>query len=192
MFRVSSPDDDCNPLIGINNAKNITITGGGVVNGQIGLWWPCPQSRFISEYSNCSNHYRPRILKIQNTSGIIIYNIKFKNSPMQAIALASVTDVHIHNVFILQHSPVEDNYDKDGIDLNGQNIVIENSHIRVGDDAVLITDRGGLSTNITVRNLKIRLSRGISISSYTHYGVTNVTFENIHLHGDPINGVDKK
>jgi hypothetical protein len=61
MFRVSSPHDDCNPLIGINHAKNITIIGGGVVDGQIGLWQPCPRDGINP---NCSNHYRQVLGKV--------------------------------------------------------------------------------------------------------------------------------
>ena len=57
MFRISSSTGDYDPLIRINNAKNITITGGGVVDGQGGIWWPCAQSPNTGN-PPCNNRHR--------------------------------------------------------------------------------------------------------------------------------------
>uniref|UniRef100_A0A914DQB5 Pectate lyase superfamily protein domain-containing protein n=1 Tax=Acrobeloides nanus TaxID=290746 RepID=A0A914DQB5_9BILA len=56
-YSVSSPTGDYDPLIGINNANNITITGGGVVDGQGGIWWPCAQSPNTGN-PPCNNRHR--------------------------------------------------------------------------------------------------------------------------------------
>ncbi|URD91853.1 Glycosyl hydrolases family 28 [Musa troglodytarum] len=70
-----------------------------------------------------------------------------------------------------------------------EDVLIENSYICVGDDAVAIKsgwDQYGIaygrpSTNITLRNLTVRsnVSAGISIGSEMSGGVSNVTIENL-------------
>jgi hypothetical protein len=53
---------------------------------------------------------------------------------MQHIALSSVNNVHIYNITLLAPSSHASypSHNTDGIDVNGQNIVIENSNISVG------------------------------------------------------------
>ncbi|RWW34318.1 hypothetical protein GW17_00000922 [Ensete ventricosum] len=70
-----------------------------------------------------------------------------------------------------------------------EDVLIENSYICVGDDAVAIKsgwDQYGItygrpSTNITLRNLTVRsvVSAGISIGSEMSGGVSNVTVEDL-------------
>jgi hypothetical protein len=59
------------PLVGAVNATNITITGGGVIDGQGAWWW---------EHGSKLQIERPRLVELQHVIGLTISAITLQNS----------------------------------------------------------------------------------------------------------------
>lgn len=94
--------------------------------------------------------------------------------------------VHAHHLNVT--NPLEPN--ADGIDVDSsQGVLIEDSHLNVGDDALCVKSGidyfgrayGRASKDIVFRNNVIGTGHGITIGSEMSGGIRNVTFENITM-----------
>ncbi|THU58025.1 hypothetical protein C4D60_Mb03t09770 [Musa balbisiana] len=169
-------------LIHGENLKDIVITGhNGTINGQGQAWWTKYKKKVL-------NYTRGPLVQLMWSKDIIISNITLRDSPFWTLHPYDCKNVTISNVTIL--APVSGAPNTDGIDPDScEDVLIENSYICVGDDAVAIKsgwDQYGIaygrpSTNITLRNLTVRsvVSAGISIGSEMSGGVSNVTVEDL-------------
>ncbi|URD91852.1 Glycosyl hydrolases family 28 [Musa troglodytarum] len=169
-------------LIHGQNLKDIVITGhNGTINGQGQAWWTKYKKKVL-------NYTRGPLVQLMWSKDIVISNITLRDSPFWTLHPYDCKNVTISNVTIL--APVSGAPNTDGIDPDScEDVLIENSYICVGDDAVAIKsgwDQYGIaygrpSTNITLRNLTVRsnVSAGISIGSEMSGGVSNVTIENL-------------
>lgn len=169
-------------LIHGQNLKDIVITGhNGTIDGQGKAWWTKYRQKRL-------NNTRGPLVQIMWSRDIVISNITLRNSPFWTLHPYDCKNVTISNMTIL--APVLGAPNTDGIDPDScQNMVIENSYISVGDDAIAIKsgwDQYGIaygrpSTNILIRNMVVQsmVSAGISIGSEMSGGVSNVTVENI-------------
>lgn len=148
ISRVTNPHGDYDPLIAISNAKNVTVSGSGTIDGQGAMWWPCAKNTSLwpcdnkhrYAFSQTIHALRPRIMNIRDTTDLEITGVTLKNSPNENIAMQSCKNVHIHNISILAPSSedkVLPSHNTDAIDVNGENIVIENSYISVGKQRLL-------------------------------------------------------
>ncbi|CAL9105812.1 probable polygalacturonase isoform X1 [Musa acuminata AAA Group] len=169
-------------LIHGENLKDIVITGhNGTINGQGQAWWTKYKKKVL-------NYTRGPLVQLMWSKDIVISNITLRDSPFWTLHPYDCKNVTISNVTIL--APVSGAPNTDGIDPDScEDVLIENSYICVGDDAVAIKsgwDQYGIaygrpSTNITLRNLTVRsvVSAGISIGSEMSGGVSNVTVEDL-------------
>ncbi|KVH94012.1 probable polygalacturonase [Cynara cardunculus var. scolymus] len=169
-------------LIHGQNLKDIVITGhNGTINGQGQAWWKKYRQKLL-------NHTRGPLLQIMWSSDILISNITLRDSPFWTLHPYDCKNVTIRHMTIL--APIFEAPNTDGIDPDScEDMVIEDSYISVGDDAIAIKsgwDQYGIaygrpSKNIVIRNLIVRsmVSSGISIGSEMSGGVSNVTIENI-------------
>ncbi len=160
-------------LINSDGVSNITIDGGGVINGQGSGWWA----------SGLSASNRPRLIEIAKGNGITVSNITLENAGAMHLFLKDTNNVTVNNVTI---SSPSSSPNTDGIDPAGdQNVLIENSHISDGDDNIAIKaqDVGKPSANITITNCTFGSGHGVSIGNDLEAGVSNVTVENSTFSG---------
>ncbi len=60
------------------NASNITITGGGLIDGQGEAWWKCQNAHPSLSGEPCNGTPRPRLVLLVYTTDLHIYNIRLK------------------------------------------------------------------------------------------------------------------
>lgn len=137
--------DEC--LIFAENAKNITITGGGIINGR------GHQENFPIKKSDGSLGDRPMLIRFVNCQGVTFENITFKDAASWCTHLINCDKVVARKVTIDSHV----NKNNDGFDLDGcKDVLIEDCTIRSGDDSICpksTTSR--LTENVVVRNCRV-------------------------------------
>lgn len=136
--------DEC--LIYAENAKNVSITGGGVIDGR-GTKENFPIGERVA-YND-----RPMLIRFVDCDGVLFENITFKNAASWCTHLVDTDNIVARNVTI--DSQV--NRNNDGFDIDGcKNVLIEDCDIRTGDDGICpksTTTR--LTENIVVRNCRV-------------------------------------
>ena len=164
------------------NVSNISITGGGIIDGQGQPWWGCSSNIMLPP---CNGYSRPGLIRLVYGSDIRIHNVTIKDSPSWTTHLVWNDRVHIFNVTILAPS---NSHNTDGLDVDcSQDVLLEDSYVSVGDDFVSVKSGidwygrtfGRPSKNVMIRNTIVGTSHGCSIGSEMSGGVNNVTFENI-------------
>ncbi|CAA6677652.1 MULTISPECIES: glycoside hydrolase family 28 protein [unclassified Lentimonas] len=136
--------DEC--LIYAENAKNVSITGGGVIDGRgTKEHFPIGDRKAYND--------RPMLIRFVDCDGVTFENVSFMNAASWCTHLVNCDNVVARNVTI--DSQV--NRNNDGFDLDGcKNVLIEDCDIRTGDDSICpksTTER--LCENIVVRNCRI-------------------------------------
>ncbi|KAI9082661.1 hypothetical protein K1719_035530 [Acacia pycnantha] len=170
-------------LIYGRNLTDVVITGNnGTIDGQGSIWW--------SSFRNKTLDYtRPHLVELMNSTGVLISNLTFLNSPFWTIHPVYCSKVAVQSVTIIAplDSPNTDGIDPDSSD----HVCIEDCYISTGDDLIAIKsgwDEYGIaygrpSTDIIINRLigKTRTSAGIAIGSEMSGGVSDVHAENIHF-----------
>jgi polygalacturonase len=184
-------------LVGAVNAENITITGGGVIDGNGQSWWDeMRQQRAQGVVDNGilgSAHSRPRGVVFDHCKHVRMEDITVQNSPMWQIVPYYCDGFVIRNVTILapQHSPNTDAIDP----FASSNVLIEHVTADVGDDNIAI--KSGMinspgpdspSKNIVIRDCTFKHGHGLSIGSEIAGGAQNIHAERITFE-DTDNGV---
>ncbi|KAE8671234.1 Pectin lyase-like superfamily protein isoform 3 [Hibiscus syriacus] len=154
-------------LIYGRNLTDVIITGdNGTIDGQGTVWWNWFRSKTL-------NYTRPHLVELMNSTGVVISNVTFLNSPFWNIHPVYCSRVTVQNVTIMAplDSPNTDGVDPDSSD----DVCIEDCHISTGDDLISIKsgwDEYGISfarpsTNIVIRRLigHNRNGSGIAIGS---------------------------
>ena len=141
-FLPSFTDSGCRytNIIGAYNQTNITVTGGGVADGQGGgLFWPllanggcdpkagCPVTPAARPGGKCFNLtgtesvpagclqcLRPHLLEFMHTEGIVLDDITFVDSPFWTVHLVYSSVIMVRNVTVL--APAEQG-NTDGINV---------------------------------------------------------------------------
>ncbi|CAN8253943.1 unnamed protein product [Cochlearia groenlandica] len=170
-------------LIYGQNLTDVVITGeNGTIDGQGSIWWDWFRKGEL-------NYTRPHLVELINTTGLIISNLTFLNSPFWNIHPVYCRDVVVNNLTIL--APL-DSPNTDGVDPDSStNVCIEDCYIVTGDDLVSIKsgwDEYGISYARPSSNIKInRLtgqttsSSGIAIGSEMSGGVSEIYINDFHL-----------
>jgi polygalacturonase len=170
-------------FIGLINGKNltdITITGGGTIDGSGARWWvPAEAAR---EKTPGYSMPRPRMISISNSRNVCVRDVTLQNSPSYHFVPSDCENVVVSNVTILAppRSPNTDAIDPSAC----KNVLITKCHIDVGDDNVAIkaghkvSGRQFACEDITVSDCVFLHGHGMSIGSETSGGVHNVTVKN--------------
>jgi len=169
------------PLIHSDNAKNIRISGQGIINGNGREWWQMYNDAKNSGSNNLPA--RPRLMELDNTNNIVIDSVQIKNSPMFHIFLKHDNHVKIQNVTIKAPS---NSPNTDGIDpATSHDVTITNCTIDDGDDNIAIksgspdpNDPHAGTSRIYIKNNTFLHGHGVSIGSETNGGVDSVFVEN--------------
>jgi len=168
------------------NAENVTITGGGTIDGNGHIWWE--YVRGVKDAGVLGNdHPRPMGIVFDHTKHVHVENITVQNAGFWQIVPYYADDLTFRNIRILApHSPNTDAIDP----FSSSNIVIDHVFSSVGDDNIAIKS-GAInspgpdapSKNITITDCTFENGHGLSIGSEVAGGAQNIHAERIHFKG---------
>jgi polygalacturonase len=168
------------------NAENVTITGGGTIDGNGHIWWE--YVRGVKDSGVLGNdHPRPMGIVFDHTKHVRMEDITVQNAGFWQIVPYYADDLTFRNIRILApHSPNTDAIDP----FSSSNIVIDHVFSSVGDDNIAIKS-GAInspgpdapSKNITITDCTFENGHGLSIGSEIAGGAQNIHAERIHFKG---------
>jgi polygalacturonase len=174
------------PLVSSDNAENIVITGGGVIDGNGHIWWEYVKGVKDSGVLG-TDHPRPMGLTFVHSKHIRVEDITVQNAGFWQIVPYYSDDLKFLNMRILApHSPNTDAIDP----FSSSNILIDHVFSSVGDDNIAIKS-GAINSpgpdapshDITITDCTFEAGHGLSIGSEIAGGVYNVHAERIHFKG---------
>ena len=175
------------PLLSTDHAENVTLTGGGTIDGQGASWWA--EARAVHDHGIVGEGpLRPRLIVFNYSKHLRIENLTVQNSPFWQIMPYYSDDVTIRNVRVLAdpHSPNTDAIDP----FSSSHVLIDHVYADVGDDNIAI--KSGLinspgpdapSTDITITDCTFMHGHGLSIGSEIAGGAQHIHVHNIHFNG---------
>ncbi|KAM1853068.1 hypothetical protein ACFX14_009080 [Malus domestica] len=168
------------------NAINVGISGGGVVDGQ-GL-------KFVMRFDERKNvmvswnrtgaclgdECRPRLVGFINCRNVNLSNFKLRQPAYWCLHIVQCENISIEDVSIYGDFNTPNN---DGIDIeDSNNTVITRCHINTGDDAICPKTYTGPLYNLTVTNCWIRTkSSAIKLGSASWFDFKGLVFDNITI-----------
>ncbi len=175
------------PFVSAVHARNVTVTGGGVMDGNGRSWWEMIRGKKDGGVLGNANP-RPMGLVFDHCTHIRVENITVQNSGFWQIVPYYSDDIVIRNTRVLapRHAP-----NTDGIDpFSSSNIVIDHIFEDVDDDDIAIKS-GAInspgpddpSRNITITDCNFERGHGLSIGSEISGGAQNIHAERIHFRG---------
>jgi polygalacturonase len=172
------------PLLGARDAKDITLTGEGTIDGQGASWW----SEFRAARARGEEGQpRPKMIVFTGINNLKVTKLTLQNAPMFHLVPQASSNVVVDGLTI--RAPA-DSPNTDGIDPSGRDMVFTNLTIDVGDDNIAIKSGrddpahpGAATSNLVVRDCTFLHGHGLSIGSETNGGVTNILAENIIFNG---------
>jgi polygalacturonase len=174
------------PLVGSVNAENITIDGGGTIDGNGHIWWEYVQGVKDSGVLG-TDHPRPMGMVFDHSKHIRVENITVQNSGFWQIVPYYSDDLTFANMRVL--APKSPN--TDAIDpFSSSHILIDHVFSSIGDDNIAIKS-GAInspgpdapSAYITIRDCTFENGHGLSIGSEIAGGVQHVHVERVHFKG---------
>ena len=177
------------PLVSTLNARNVTIHGGGTIDGNGETWWKTGRTfKDSGIYKSSTVFPRPMLLLLDHSSHVVVEGITVQNSAFWQIVPYYSDDLTFRQLRILapEHSPNTDAIDP----FASSHIVIDHVHSDVGDDNIAIKsgviDSPGPdspSHDITITDCEFMHGHGLSIGSELSGGAYNIHAERIHFKG---------
>jgi polygalacturonase len=179
------PADDARPdfqgqrhhFLVAHQAENITITGGGVIDGNGPAFWHEP-----AEGSDWYRARKPRVspmIEIRNCRRVVLDSITVRNSPGWTIHPFCCDDVTIRNVRVENHLHGPNT---DGIDINGcRDVFISDCKLTCGDDAIIIkaTQDARSTERVLVTNCSVTTNCiGVGIGQETESHIRQIAVSN--------------
>jgi polygalacturonase len=166
-------------LLSAHGADDITIRGGGVIDGRGESWWP----------NRAEGYTRPRLMVFDHVKHVLMENITVQNSPMWQIVPYYSEDLTFRNMKVL--APLPDGHNTDGIDpFSSKQIVIDHVTIDTGDDNVAIKSGQPGSAgpddptvDVTITDCTFLRGHGLSVGSEVAGGVQHVRAERVSFKG---------
>jgi polygalacturonase len=166
-------------LLSSDHATDITINGGGTIDGRGQSWWP----------DRAPANKRPRLIVFRHSDHVLMENVIVQNSPSWQIVPYYSHHLTFRDMTI--RAPDRVSHNTDGIDpFSSSHVLIERVTIDTGDDNVAIksgqpNSPGGdePSHDITIRDCTFLHGHGLSIGSEVAGGVYNVLAERVHFKG---------
>ena len=181
-------------LISASHAQDLTIAGGGTIDGNGASWWA--EARKEKDHGVVEDVvFRPRLIVFDHCRRILIDHVLIENSPSWQVVPYYSDDVTVRDgkIYAPAHSP-----NTDGIDpFSSSHVTIEHMTIDDGDDNVAIksglpnTTGNAPSTDITVTDCTFLHGHGMSIGSEVAGGVQDVHVSHIVFKGTD-NGIRVK
>ena len=173
-----NPGPRRHPLVWAVGARNVSVSGKGVIDGGGPYWWP--------DFFNASDTSRPHLIEMNSCTGVEISGVTLRNPAYWTLRPVYCFFVHIHDMRI--EAPWCENYlcaNDDGIDVDStSHVVIERNVINCGDDHVTVISGAGESgrawgvpsRNVSVVDNVLGTGMGLSVGSSVAGGVEDVVF----------------
>lgn len=155
-------------LLFAEDAVNIRITGGGIIDG----------NGFQFGFLSITKNLRPFGLRLHQVNNLIIDSIYLTQSPQWMGHIMNCQNVHINAVNVYNQCWGSN----DGFDIDGCNtVLVENCNFDTNDDCVPIkTESDSTCRDITVRNcIMATYERPVKVGNESLGPIINVHFENI-------------
>jgi polygalacturonase len=174
------------PLVSAVNAENVTISGGGTIDGNGKIWWDYVKGVKDSGVLG-TDHPRPMGILFDHCKHVKMDNVTVQNSGFWQIVPYYSDDLTFQNLRIT--APLSPN--TDAIDpFSSSHIVIDHVFSSTGDDNIAIKS-GAInspgpdapSEYITITDCTFENGHGLSIGSEIAGGVQHVHAERIHFKG---------
>jgi polygalacturonase len=165
-------------LLTAQNAKNITVSGRGRIDGQGAVWWQRHKEKALT-------YPRPRLISFADCESVLIEGVTLVNSPSWTINPVRCFNLSVRGVTIINP---EDSPNTDGINPDScRNVRISDCYVSAGDDCITLKagseeehpDRRAPCRDITIVNCTLSHGHGgIVIGSEMNGGVQNVVISN--------------
>jgi polygalacturonase len=165
-----------------NGAANIELSGTGTIDGNGGSGW------WAAFTADSTMPHRPYLIKLSNCTTVYAHEVTLTNSPMFHFVPSACNNVTIDG---LQIVALNDPPNTDAIDPAGQNILVQNCTIDVGDDDIVMKPQYTFCCNVHIRDNTIRGGHGISIGGQTNSGLDGMLVERCTMTGSD-NGLRMK
>jgi polygalacturonase len=154
--------------------KNVTIGGGGVING--GGTFPSWNGKGMKEA------VRPMAIFLVQSQNVVLENLKIEHAAMWSIVNMENDGVTIHDITV--NSP--DGPNRDGIDVvDSHHVLIENDDVNSQDDSVCLKSGSDMGVaDVVVRNVHIRKSsvaNGLKLGTASKGSFERILFENVEI-----------
>lgn len=173
-------NDDFVPFILGTNLTDATITGGGTIDGNGGVWWG--EAEKARQRVPGYPLPRPNLVRLAGCKNLRVENIRLQNSPRGNLEAIDCDGVVCSNVTIVNpaHSA-----NTDGINpIDSANILITKCSFDTGDDDVAVKAQHKVKgrkfscENIMVTDCTFLHGHGMSVGSETRGGVRNLVVKN--------------
>lgn len=168
---------------GTNNPPNfitdtgfhdLELCGPGIINGQGAPWW-------AADGGSLSTSQRPYAVYLNGCQRVFIHDWNSTNPPMKNIVFdGDDYDITVQNI---TNTASGSSPNTDGLNLQGNRCLVQNSVFSVGDDCIAMGRSSGPGLNILITNITCLTGHGISIGSVTSAGISNVTVVNCTFNG---------
>ncbi|KAJ1375964.1 Pectin lyase fold/virulence factor [Sesbania bispinosa] len=168
------------------NATDVGIGGGGVVDGQAEKFVvrKDPRKNIMVSWNKTGSclgdECRPRLIGFLGCNNVKVSNIILNQPAYWCLHLVRSDKISIHDIAIYGDFNIPNN---DGIDIeDSNNTVITRCHIDTGDDAICPKSSTGPVYNLTVTNCWIRSkSSAIKFGSASVFDFKYFVFDNITI-----------
>ena len=178
-------------VVTADGASDIGIVGGGTLDGNFSAYigaWDAANVEFVAKgwagcAGNTTNDCRPMLVKLVNSSRVVITDVTLTGSPFWTAHLLNCSGVLVERVTQRGDPRFPNN---DGIDIDSsQHVLVRDSTFDTADDGVCIKSTPGCmdTYNVTVRNVSVSSrSNAIKFGSATPVDIHDLLFEDIVVH----------
>jgi hypothetical protein len=153
---------------------DLELCGPGIINGQGAAWWAV-------DGGSLDESQRPYEVHLTGGQRVFIHDWNSTNPPMKNLVFdGDDYDVTVQNVTNIASGSSPNT---DGLNLQGNRCLVQNSYFSVGDDCIAMGRSSGPGMNILITNITCGTGHGISIGSVTDAGISNVTIVNCTFNG---------
>ena len=129
-------------LINAVDAHNITLTGGGCIDGQ-GAAFPCGSEGFNFEDEakapSTQSFIRPMLMRIKDCQNVTLNGLTLQHAASWCCHIEQCKEVRLEGVHLFNRA----NQNNDGFDLtNCEDVMASNCHVDCGDDAFALKEGG--------------------------------------------------
>jgi parallel beta-helix repeat protein len=182
--------------INADDAKNVAITGKGLIDGQCDLLMDDVYKKLRSgevyddEWKDFnpwhqrrpSEKNRPRMIQFRNCDGVTIKNIRLQNSTNWVQDYENCNNILIDSIDVFSNTY----WNNDGIDLtDSKNARIMHCNINAADDGICLksSDRNNRCENIFIADCRVRSSASaVKLGTASHGGFKNIVIRNIEVY----------
>ena len=184
------------PFLHVDHAENVTISGGGLIDGRGQVWWDYVKGAKDGGVLG-NDHPRPFGLYIDHSTHFTMQNVTFQNAGFWQVVPYYSDYLKFSHIRIL--APQRGAPNTDGLDpFSSSHIAIDHYFSSVGDDNIAIKS-GAInspgpdtpSTDINIVDCQFEAGHGLSIGSEVSGGAQRIHGERISFKGTD-NGIRVK